>query len=269
MGVQLNSNVPSIFARRQTDRASRSLLANQEQLSSFLRINRAADDAAGLAIADRFRAQVRQFDQEIDNFQSGTNLIDTAEGGLEVQSDAVGRIRELATQAANGTLNNEQRNAINAEAQQLLEQINDTAQTTDFNGTNPLNNGVQEINLDGSGGVSVELEESTTASLGLDGVDLSTQGGAQAALGALDNAQTQINSNRANLGAQRNALSSTIEERSNRSLNLQEAESRIRDLDVARAFIERTRNEVLLQAGVSAIAQGNAQRKNASVLLGG
>lgn len=269
MGIQINTNTSSIFARRQTDRAARDLSSTQEQLSTFLRINRASDDAAGLAIAERFETQVRQINQEVRGFQSGTNLIETAEGGLESQSDAVSRIRELATQASNGVLSDDQRAAINAEAQQLLEHIDETAARTDFNEVTPLDNGNQQIALDGAGDVTVEFDESTTTSLNIDTIDLSTQAGAQAALSALDNAQTQINSNRANLGAQQNALQSTTNARENTALNLQEAESRIRDLDVARAFVERTRNEVLLQAGVSAISQSNAQTQNTSRLLGG
>ena len=269
MGLKINSDVPSIFARRQADRAANSLRINQERLSSLLRINRAFDDAAGLAIAERFSSQVRQFNQEINSFQSGSNLIDTAEGALAGQSDVIGRIRELAVQASNGILNDDQRAAINQEAQQLLEQIDTTAQTADFNGINPLNDGDQQIALDAAGAVELNFEESTTASIDLQNVDLSTQAGARDALSALDDAQTAINSNRASLGAQQNGIRTSIEERSNASINLQEAESRIRDLDVARAFLDQTRNEILLKAGIAAIAQSNTQSRNAAALLGG
>ncbi len=269
MGVRVNPEVSSIFARRQVERTNRSILSNQEQLSSLLRINRAADDAAGLAIAERFSSQVREINQEVNSFQSGINLAQTAEGGLEVQSDAVGRIRELAVQAANGTLNDDQRDAINAEAQELLQEIDATANNTEFNGVSPLNNGNQQVALDASGGVDIEFDESTVNSLNLDTVDLSTQAGASAALDALDNAQTQINTNRANIGAQQNGLSATIEEHSTSALNLQEAESRIRDVDVARAFIEKTRNDVLLQGGLSALIQGRSQSQTALSLLNG
>ncbi|HIA47174.1 MAG TPA: flagellin FliC [Candidatus Hydrogenedentes bacterium] len=268
MGVQINSNIPAIFARRETDKTVRSLSENQERLSSLLSINRASDVAAGLAIAERFRSQVREFNQEIKGFQSGSNLIDTAESALGSQSDAISRIRELATQASNGVLTHDQRAAINVEVQQLLEDIDDTARRTTFNGVNPLDNGNQRVALS-AGGVELEFDESTLSSLDLENIDISTQDGARAALGALDDAQTQINSNRSNLGAQQSAVQSTIRERENSAINVQEAESRIRDLDVARAFVEQTRNEVLLQAGVSAIAQGNAQRENALLLLGG
>ena len=269
MGLRFNPEVTAITAQRQLERTSKSILSNQEKLASLLRINRAADDAAGLAIAERFSSQVREIQQEVNNFQSGINLVETAEGGLSTQSDAVGRIRELATQAANGTLNDEQRATINAEAQELLEGIQSTADNTEFNGVNPLNDGTQEIALDASGGVEVEFQESSVESLGLEDLDLSSQGGAQEALAALDTAQTRINSNRATLGAQQNALAATIEERSATSINLQEAESRIRDLDVARAVIEQNRNEILLQSGTSALAQGRIQSQSALNLLRG
>jgi flagellin len=269
MGVQLNLSVKSTFARRQTDQASRNLLANQEQLSSLLRINRASDDAAGLAIAEGFATQVRQYNQEVSNFQSGSNLLETTNSALGSQSDAISRVRELATQASNGTLNDDQRAALNQEAQQLLEQIDQTAQTTRFNETSPLNDGPQQISLDGAGDITLDFEESTVASLGLENIDLSTQVGAQAALEGLDTAQDQINSNRASIGTQQNTVQATIDQRSSASINLQEAESAIRDLDVGRAVIEQTRNELLLQAGVSAIVQGNTQSQNASILLGG
>jgi flagellin len=269
MGLRINSNESSVFAKRQTDRAVKSILSANEKLSSGLRINRAADDAAGLAIAERFSSQVRQLNQESQNFQSGSNLLETAEGGLDSQGEAVQRIRELATQSANGTLNDQQRQAINEESQQLLEHIDQTAQQTTFNGASPLDSGNQEFTLDGSGDVAVATSESTVDSLGLSGVDLSTQAGAQAALDSLDNAQAEINTNRANLGAQQNALRSSINQRENNAIDLQEAESRIRDADIGRVVIEQTRNELLLQAGASAVLRGNLNSKTALSLLGG
>ncbi|MFP6583814.1 MAG: flagellin [Candidatus Hydrogenedentota bacterium] len=270
MGLNVNSNIQSIIARRHTERATRNLLSSQEKLSYLLRINRAADDAAGLAIAERFQSQVRQLNQEVNSFQSGTNLTQVAEGGLEVQSDALGRIRELAVQASNGTLNDDQRAASNEEAQQLLQEIDATAQNTEFNGVAPIANGTQEVVLDPSGDVSVTTEESTTTSLGIDGVDLSTQAGARAALDSLDNAQTEISSNRASLGAQQNRLRASIEQRESNAVDLQEAEFRIRDLDVGRAIIEQTRNEILLQAGALGVLRGGAiQSQTVSSLLAG
>ena len=269
MGIQFNSSTSSIFARRQTDQAAGRLAVTQRQLSSLLRINQASDDAAGLAIAERFRSQILQFNQEVNSLQSGSNLIQTAEGGLSVQSDAVSRVRELSVQAANGTLNDDQRAAINEEAQQLLAQIDDVARGTDFNGQVPLENDTT-VQLDADGSEQVTTAESTVDSLGLNGLDLSTQAGAQAALGALDNAAESISTNRASLGAQQNRLSSAIAQREISSENAQAAESAIRDLDVGRAVIEQARNEILLQTGISSLLQGGRlQNETARVLLGG
>lgn len=268
MDLSINGPGVSLFGLRQVQRATGGLNATQEQLASLLRINRAADDAAGLAIAERFSAQVRQLNAEVTGIQNGISLIQTTEGALSAQSDAVGRLRELAVQAANGTLSAEQRAAINAEAQQLLQEIDATAQNTEFNGLRPLDGSTSGVSVDGSGGLDVQFSESTTASLGLSGLDLSTQAGANAALGQLDAAASAINSNRAAIGAQENGLQVSANERSLASLNLREAESRIRDLDVARAFVDQTRNRLLQQFGIAALAQSNLSNQLAARLLG-
>ncbi len=269
MGIQIGDGSAGLFAQRQVSQTAGRLGRGLEQLSSALRINRASDDAAGLAIAERLRTALRELDQESSNFQSGISLAQTAEGGLAAQGEIVGRVRELAVQASNGTLTDEQRAAINEEAQQLVQQIDDTAQNTEFNETGLLDGSTPSVNLDAGGSVQVNLEESTAASIGITGVDLSTQAGASAAIEALDDAAQTISTNRANLGAQQNRLSSAIAQREVGAQNAAEAESRIRDLDIARATIEQTRDQTLLQAGLSAIAQGNIQRQTATTLLGG
>jgi flagellin len=248
--------------------AAQRVSRSQERLSSFLRINRAADDAAGLAIAERFQTQVRELDTEVGGFQSGINLADTAEGGLSSQADIVGRIRELATQASNGLLNDDQRAAINEEAQQLIQEVDNISTNTTFNGVQPLDGSTGTITLDVQGSVALNLPESSAVSLGLDSLDLTTQAGASAALGATDNAQAQINTNRATLGAQANRVESAIQTNQIESENLQASESALRDLDVAREFIEQTRSQVQLQASLGALAQGNLNSRNVSSLLG-
>ena len=268
MGIRIDNTPQSLFAQRQVNRTSQSLQNRFQQLATGLRINRAADDAAGLAISERFRTQIRQFNQETNGIQSGISLAQTAEGGLSAQQDAVGRLQELATQAANGTLSDDQRAAINEEAQQLLQEIDATSQNTEFNGVAPLENGTGDINLDAEGEVQINIDQSNAASLGIDNIDLSTQAGAEAALGALDGASQQISTARAEIGAQENRLNREIEQRAVQSQSLQEADSRLRDLDIARAVIEQTRDETLLQAGVSALAQGNIRNDVALRLLG-
>lgn len=267
MGLQINSTVQSLFAQRQSAQATRRANRGIEQLASGLRITQASVDAAGLAIAERFRTSINQANQELNSFQSGVNLAQTADAGLESQSDAVQRIRELAVQAGNGTLTDEQRAAINEEAQQLLDQIGDTGQSSEFNGQKLLDGSANNVNLDADGSVQINVNESSLDSLGLNGLDLSTQAGAQDALDALDNAAFQINQDRAALGAQQNRIESAISARETQVLNDQEAESRIRDIDVARAAIERTRNQILQQAGIAGIAQANIPNTNALRLL--
>ena len=268
MGLRINSSSPALEAQRQIGQRAQELTRNFEGLSSALRINRARDDAAGLAIAERLRADVRQFGRESSNIQSGIGLVQTAEGGLEAQQGAVSRLQELALQASNGTLSDDQRAAINAEAQQLLGEIDQVSDNTEFNGIAPLQ-GVGPINLGVEGDLEVEVQQSNTASLGIAGLDLSTQAGAQAALGNIEGASQAIAQNRASLGAQQNTFESAIAVRENTALNLQEAESRIRDLDIASAAIERTRNQVLLQSATSSLLQGNIVPQTAARLLGG
>jgi len=268
MGLRINTTSPALDAQRQIGQRAEALTRNLEGLGSALRINRARDDAAGLAIAERLRADIRQLGRETSNIQSGIGLVQTAEGGLDAQQGVVSRLQELALQSANGTLTDDQRSAINAEAQELLGELDQTAANTDFNGLAPLQ-GVGPIGLGTEDDLEVEVQESTAASLGLTGVDLSTQAGAQAALGALGDASNAIAENRASLGAQQNTFEAAIASRENTALNLQDAESRIRDLDIATAAIERTRNQVLLQSAASSLIQGNIVPQTAARLLGG
>ena len=266
MGLNINTNNPALGAQRQIGQTNQAITRNLQRLSSQLRINRAADDAAGLAIAERFNTLARQSQVESRNLQSGINASQTAEGGLSVQQDAVARIRELAVQASNGTLSDDQRAAINTEAQQLLEQIDSVAQDTEFNGQQLLAQD-QTISL-GAGGGSLELQESTTDSLGLNGLDLSTQAGAQAALESADSALENIGSQRAEIGAQQNGFESAINQREISEQSALEAESRIRDLDLARASIEKARNDVLLRGGLAGLIQSNVTPQAALSLLG-
>ncbi len=255
-------------ASRQTRRSNNALLQSLRGLASGRRINQAADDAAGLAIAERFNSQIRQGRQEINNLQSGVNLLSTADGALTVQQQATQRLRELSIQASNGTLSDANREAINAEAQQLIQQIDSIAQDTQFNGQNLLEENTT-LDLGTEGGNQVNINASTAQDLGVDTIDLSTAAGASAAIGAADAALEQLSLNQANIGAQANRFESAITQRETNVLNAAESEAAIRDLDVARAVIERTRNEILLQSGIAAIAQSNVSSQLAVRLLGG
>lgn len=268
MGIQINTNVGGLNALRQLQKVTSLLNRGQEQVSSGLRINRAADDAAGLAVAERFRSEVLQYSREVENLQSGVSVTQTADAALSTQGDATQRLRDLALQSANGTLNDDQRAAINAEAQQLLAQIDETAQNTEFNGTQLLNGSQTTVSL-GAGGSQVNLDSSTTNALGINGLDLSTQAGAQSGLGAIDTALSRIDQNRSNLGAQENRFERAIETRETGIQNSTESEARIRDLDYARQTIEQTRNQILFEGGLSALSQSKIPAQTAARLLGG
>ena len=269
MGLRVNTNVPGMTAARQTRGTTQGLNIAMRRLGSGLRINAAADDAAGLAIAERFRTQVRQYTQEANNLQSGINAARTAEGGLDIQQEAIGRIRELAVQAANGTLSPENREALNQEAQQLLEQIGDVAGETQFNGMALLNGEAENIDLGTEGTAQLNIGESTNASLGIEGLDISTVEGAANAMAQIDTAAIRISQNRASIGAQENRFERAVEQRGIGIENSAAAESAIRDADYAREFMNQTRNQILLQGGLAAMVQSNVVPQSALALLGG
>lgn len=268
MGLQINTNLPALDVQRLLAQNAAKMTRGFEGLASGLRINRARDDAAGLAIAERLQAQIRQLDTEVNNLQYGVNAAQTAEGAMGTQADALQRVRELAVQAANGTLSDADRAALNQEAQQLLQQIDQTAQNTEFNGLKLLDGSQTNVPLGTEGNMQLNLNASTTNALGVNGLDISTQAGAANALNTLDTALQRVNQNRASLGAQINRFERGIETRQNTMVNQQDSQSRIRDLDVARAFVQQTRNQILTQAGVGVLAQANMVGENALRLLG-
>ncbi|HOZ47624.1 MAG TPA: flagellin [Candidatus Hydrogenedentes bacterium] len=269
MGLNINTNLSALTAARQTRQSLLGLNTTLARLGSGLRINTAADDAAGLAIAERFSTRVRQYTQEVNSYQSGINAVQTAEGGLNVQQDAIARMRELAVQAANGTLSDEDRQALNAEAQQLLGQINDVAEDTEFNGQALLNGDAESIDLGTEGGATLNINESTTATLGLNGLDLGTTEGAAQAIEALDTAAERLGQNQASLGAQQNRFDRAINQRELGIENSAAAESAIRDADYARLTMTQARNGILLQTGLAALVQSNLSAQSALSLLRG
>jgi flagellin len=269
MGLSINTNNSILGAQNQTRRNILELNQANERLASLQRINRAADDAAGLAIAERLNTLVRQSQVEVNNLQSGINVVQTADSGLEIQQNAVQRIRELSLQAANGTLSDDNRQALNTEVQQLLGQIDDVARDTQFNNQTLLDED-RTISLGTeSDSLQVETRASTLQSLGLTGLDISTAESAASAFETLDTASENINSNRSELGAQLNRFERAIEQREVEQVNTLDAESRIRDADVARTIIERTMAEVRTQSGLSAIIQGNITSQSVLRVLGG
>lgn len=266
MGLRINTSNQSIANR--TGASQNRIKGTLKRLATGNRINRAADDAAGLAIAEGLRAQLRGAQAESRNLQSGVSLAQTAEGGLQQTSGALQRIRELAVQASSGTLTDAQRSIINDEAQQMAAQIDDTAQTTDFNGTAVLNGG-GPVNLDASSDIAVDLPDATAAGLGVDGLDLSTQAGAEAALATVDTAIDTVNAQRADIGATQNTIASAISTREIETENLAAAQAAIREADIAIETANLAQDQILQQGGIATLAQANIMSQNALRVLGG
>ena len=274
MGLRVNTNVASMNAQRNLFNSTRELGGNFARLSSGLRIATAADDAAGLGISERKRADIRSFAVASRNAQDGISLVQTAEGALNEVSDILGRMRELSMQAANGTLNDSDRATLDAEFQQLSSEIDRIADTTTFNGVELLdgsNTSISiQVGIDGGTAdvISVSGADATASTLGVSGGSISTTASAASMLATLDTASDSVNSARGTLGAQQNRLDSTLRSLANVRENTSAAESRIRDVDVACETADLTRNSILQQAATSVLAQANAQPQLALSLLG-
>jgi flagellin len=267
MGLRITPD--NLFVQRQIGASTNRMQIGFRRLSSGLRITRAGEDAAGLAIAEGLRAGVLAAQTERNNIQMATSLVQTAEGGLAQTGDALQRLRELALQASSGTLNDEQRAAINEEAQQLIEQVNQNAETTEFNEINPLAGDVTEVEVGTEGGMTVAFEAATAEALGIADIDLTTAEGAQAAIGTIDAAIGQVNQFRGQLGATQNALQTAGETRAIVAENLAAAESAIRDANMALEATNLIRDQMLQRGGIAVLSQANIMPQNALRLLGG
>ncbi len=277
MGMRISTNVAAINAQRTMVTSQRQISRSMEQLSSGSRINKAADDAAGLAISENLKSQIRSLGQAQRNANDGISLVQTAEGGLNEISNILTRMRELGVQSASDTIGENERGFLNKEVQQLKEEIQRITQTTRF-GTQKLIDGSGDkfdfqvgINNDGEADrISFNAGETdaTISSLGVDGFDFSTKDGAQSALEVVDSAQSKVNGYRASLGAVQNRLQSTVDNLGVQHENISAANSRIRDTDIAAASAESTRNQVLLQANTSVLSQANQMPNTAMRLIG-
>ncbi len=274
MGLRVNTNVASINAQRNllntTNRLGRSL----ERLSSGLRITRASDDAAGLAISEKFRAQIRSLGQAQRNANDGISLLQVAEAALNETSGILIRMRELAIQSANGTLGSTERQALDDEFQDLRNEIDRIANTTEFNGIQVLNDAttsaVFQVGVDNTTNdrIVVSGVDARASAIGVaTGTAISTMSGARSALAVLDSAVSTVASLRAQFGTAQNRLESTVRSIVVAIENTSAAESRIRDVDVASETAELTRNQVLQQAGVAVLAQANLSSQLALQLL--
>jgi len=270
MGLRINTNVPALNAGRILNRSTLSLNKTLERLSSGLRINKAADDAAGLAIAESFQAQVRGLQTAQRNSQDGVSLVQTAEGALSESTSILQRIRELAVQAANGTQSTDNRLALNREVMQLLEQIDDIAIDTEFNGIRVLSS-AQTITLQAgamtSQTLTIRVSGAKSGELGVSSVRISTMATAISALSTIDTALKSVTTLRGTFGAYQNRLEFTINTLAIQEENSAAAESAIRDANIATETITFTRNQILVSAGTSVLAQANLVPQTALQLL--
>lgn len=264
MAFSIRNNVDAMFTSRALSGTQKELSATNERLSSGYRINRAADDAAGLAISEKLRAQTRGLAQAGRNAQDGVSVIQTAESALGETGSILQRVRELAVQGANDTLTSGDRANIQAEVDQLLAELDRSAGTTEFN-THKLVSGsfattalTLQVGANQGQVISFTIATATAASLGVSGIAVSSQASANAAIASLDTAIGTISTERAKLGAVQNRLERTISNLNSQAENLTASESRIRDTDVAKEAIALTRLQILQQAGVAAQSQANS-----------
>ncbi|MBK7891895.1 MAG: flagellin FliC [Bdellovibrionales bacterium] len=276
MGLRINTNVASLNAQRNLTGTKWGLDKSLERLSSGYRINRAGDDAAGLAISENLRAQVRGLKQASRNAQDGVSLVQVAEGGLNEMSSILIRLRELAVQAASDTIGPVERQFLNVEYDQLVSEIDRIADATEFNGTQLLSGtgsvldfqvgtrndpNIDRLTFDAS------KADANSAALGVNLTSVADKPSAQNSLAAIDAAIVSVSAMRADFGAIQNRLQSTIGNIAVSVENLSAANSRIRDVDVAEETAELTRNNILLQAGTSVLAQANQTSNTALSLL--
>lgn len=277
MGLRITTNLASLNAQRSLSGSTNAMNRSMARLSSGQRINQAADDAAGLAISENLKGQIRGLRQANRNANDGISLVQVAEGSLNEVSNMLIRLRELGVQASSDTIGETERQFLDVEYQQLKSEIQRVTDSTNFNGYELLNGtggmidiqvGVNNdafrdrISFD-AGAANASLE-----SLGLTAESVGSKEGAQGSLSVIDQALTQVNSIRANFGALQNRLTSTSNNLAISEENLSAANSRIRDTDVAAETAEMTRNNILLQAGVSVLGQANNQSQLALKLLG-
>ena len=256
----ISHNLNAMNAHRQMKTNTTASGKSIEKLSSGYRINRAGDDAAGLAISEKMRAQIRGLDQGSTNAQDGVSMVQTTEGALTETHSMLQRLKTLATQSANGTYSATDRKLIQKEVDQLKSEINRISSQTDFNGTKVLNGSATiKFQVGNKGGqyISVKLTAMNCLALSITDLSLSTQDKASAAMNAIDKAINKVSEHRATLGAVQNRLEHTINATDNTSENIQAAESRIRDTDMAKEMMNYTKNNILTQAAQSMLAQAN------------
>lgn len=277
MGMRISTNISAVNAQRTMSQSQRAIGKSMEQLASGSRINKAADDAAGLAISEGMKSQIRSLGQAQRNANDGISMVQTAEGGLNEVSNILTRMRELGMQASSDTIGDTERGFLNKEVQQLKAESQRITQTTKFGSAKLIDGSGDKFDFQVGTGNDAEADRisynssETNASvdnLGIAGFDFSSKEGAQEALEKIDKAQTQVNGFRSSLGALQNRLTSTVDNLGVQNENISAANSRIRDTDIAAATAESTRNQVLMQANTSVLAQANQMPQAALKLIG-
>src|SRR4051812_12055524 len=278
MGLRVSTNIAAINAQRNLTGSQMNIQDSLAKLSSGSRINKSADDAAGLAISENLKASIRSARQANRNANDGISMVQTAEGGLNEIGNIIIRLRELGIQAASDTVSDVERGFVDKEVQQLKSELQRISSVTTWGKTKLLDGSTpvfdfqvgifnkeseDRISFDSSGNVA------TLDALGLAGLDYHTKAGAQGALEALDTSQESVNGMRANLGALQNRLLSTVQNLGVFEENMSAANSRIRDTDMANTSAELTRNNIMLQASTSALAQANMSNQVALNLIKG
>ena len=276
MGLRVTTNMPGINAQRNLINSQRAIQTSSAQLAGGSRITKSADDAAGLAISENMKSQIRSSVQARRNANDGISLVQTAEGGLNETSNIITRMRELAIQAASDTVGLVERDMIDKEVQQLKAEVQRISNTTTWNTTKLLDGSTPvfdfQVGLYSTENDMISFDSaqnvSTLDGLGLTDISYLEKESSKDALVMLDTAQTAINGMRANLGALQNRLVSTTDTLAVSEENLAAANSRIRDTDVAASSTEMARNNVMLQAGTATLAQANQNGQLALKLIG-
>jgi flagellin len=282
----INHNLSAMFANRQLGVTQADTTKAMERLSSGLRINRAGDDASGLAVSEKMRSQIRGLNQAERNIQNGISFIQTTEGYLQEGQDILHRMRELAVQSANGIYTDEDRMQIQVEVSQLVDEINRIASHAQFNGMNMLTGAFARESVSGAVmqlqiGANMDQNKQifigtmTAQALGLQGAQGANEGvrlenpeTANRAIGDIDNALKLVSKQRADLGAYQNRFETAAVGIATAAENLQAAESRIRDQDRASGMVQYTKDQILSQAGIAMLAQANVRNQSVLQLLG-
>ena len=277
MGIRINTNVQSLAAQRALGDVKQEQDSALEKLASGSRINRASDDAAGLAISERLKADIRGSQQAKRNASDGISMIQVAEGGMQEVSSILVRLRELSVQAASDTVGDKERAFTDMEFQQLTKEMERISASTEFNGIKLLNGeGDQKDFQVGTGNDSfadrISFDPSgtnvSTSELGVDGLAVASKEDAQENLTVIDTAMDKVNGNRAVLGALQNRLTSTVSNLDVKTENLSAANSRIRDTDVAQVSADLAKANIMTSAGTSVLAQSNNSNMSALKLIG-